>query len=176
MQPPLLILCFYCGSKGNTCHKIPIYLLASSFDSITRVSISEQQSVQKWTLVFKAATDDSFCLLNLPLRCLLAFLLETIEKNHQLIFIETADNQVSYAWTSRMPVELFPFLLKMWGDGWLMCQRKGSASLPITASTQSASSESRKIGVSVLEDDIRYDLLASNSDMYYWASSLYFYE
>ena len=38
---------------------------------------------------------------------------------------------------------------------------------PITASTQSASSESRKIGVSVLEDDIRYDLLASNSDMYY---------
>ncbi|MBS7322122.1 MAG: hypothetical protein KIG78_01220 [Bacteroidaceae bacterium] len=55
----------------------------------------------------------------------------------------------------------------MWGDGWLMCQRKGSASLPITASTQSASSESRKIGVSVLEDDIRYDLLASNSDMYY---------
>ncbi|MDD6015283.1 MAG: hypothetical protein PUC18_03185 [Prevotellaceae bacterium] len=53
------------------------------------------------------------------------------------------------------------------GDGWLMCQRKGSASLPITASTQSASSESRKIGVSVLEDDIRYDLLASNSDMYY---------
>ena len=32
------------------------------------------------------------------------------------------------------------------------------------------------IGVSVLEDDIRYDLLASNSDMYYGASSLYFYE
>lgn len=35
---------------------------------------------------------------------------------------------------------------------------------PITASAQS--SEPRKIGVSVLEDDIRYDLLASNGDMY----------
>lgn len=76
---------------------LAVVAMTTSFDSITRVSISEQQSVQKWTLVFKAATDDSFCLLNLPLRCLLAFLLETIEKNHQLIFIETADNQVSYA-------------------------------------------------------------------------------
>ena len=35
---------------------------------------------------------------------------------------------------------------------------------PITAS-QGASSEPRKIGISVLEDNIRYDLLASNHDM-----------
>ena len=35
---------------------------------------------------------------------------------------------------------------------------------PITASTQSPSKEPRKIGVSVLEDNIRYDLLASNHD------------
>lgn len=35
---------------------------------------------------------------------------------------------------------------------------------PITASNES---EPRKIGVSVLEDNIRYDLLASNGDMFY---------
>ena len=38
---------------------------------------------------------------------------------------------------------------------------------PITASSQPSSSEPRKIGVSVLEDNIRYDLLASNRDMHY---------
>ena len=38
---------------------------------------------------------------------------------------------------------------------------------PITASTSSASQEGRKIGISVLEDNIRYDLLASNHNDYY---------
>ena len=40
----------------------------------------------------------------------------------------------------------------------------------IRASDQQVTNKDRAeqlIGVSVLEDDIRYDLLASNSDMYY---------
>lgn len=38
---------------------------------------------------------------------------------------------------------------------------------PITASTSSAPQEGRKIGISVLEDNIRYDLLAANHNDYY---------
>ena len=38
---------------------------------------------------------------------------------------------------------------------------------PLTASTSSASQEGRKIGISVLEDNIRYDLLAANHNEYY---------